>query len=71
MPQKHKAEEIVTKLRQVDVLLSQGRTVGEAVRSIGVIRSSRITSMDLLSRRKSNFDLICLYGCKYLSGVTQ
>ena len=37
MPQKqHKAEEIVTKLRQVDVLLSQGRTVGEAVRSIGV-----------------------------------
>ena len=37
MPQKkHKAEEIVAKLRQVDVLLSQGRTVGEAVRSIGV-----------------------------------
>jgi hypothetical protein len=37
MPQKkHKAEEIVTKLRQVDVLLSQGRSVGEAVRSIGV-----------------------------------
>ena len=33
---KHKAEEIVAKLRQVDVLLSQGRTVGEAVRSIGV-----------------------------------
>jgi hypothetical protein len=37
MPQKkHKAKEIVAKLRQVDVLLSQGRTVGEAVRSIGV-----------------------------------
>ena len=36
MPQKkHKPEEIVTKLRQVDVLLSQGRSVGEAVRSIG------------------------------------
>ena len=29
-------EEIVAKLRQVDVLLSQGRSVGEAVRSIGV-----------------------------------
>ncbi|MDR6306657.1 hypothetical protein GGQ85_004391 [Nitrobacter vulgaris] len=29
MPQKkHKAEEIVAKLRQVDVLLSQGRSVG-------------------------------------------
>jgi hypothetical protein len=37
MPRKkHKAEEIVAKLRQVDVLLSQGRSVGEAVRSIGV-----------------------------------
>ena len=37
MPQKkRKREEIVAKLRQVDVLLSQGRSVGEAVRSIGV-----------------------------------
>lgn len=37
MPQKkHKPEEIVAKLRQVDVFLSQGRSVGEAVRSIGV-----------------------------------
>jgi transposase-like protein len=37
MPQKkHKPEEIVTKLRQVDVLLSQGRSVADAVRSIGV-----------------------------------
>ena len=37
MPQKkHKPEEIVAKLRHVDVLLSQGRSVGEAVRSIGV-----------------------------------
>ena len=33
---KHKPEEVVAKLRQVDVLLSQGRTVGEAVRTIGV-----------------------------------
>ena len=37
MPQKkHKPEEIVAKLRQVDVLVSQGRSVAEAVRSIGV-----------------------------------
>lgn len=37
MPRKkHKPEDIVTQLRQVDVLLSQGRSVGEAVRSIGV-----------------------------------
>lgn len=33
---RHKPEEIVAKLRQVDVLVSQGRSVGEAVRSIGV-----------------------------------
>lgn len=30
------AEEIVTKLRQVDVLTSQGKTVAEAVRAIAV-----------------------------------
>ena len=37
MPRKrHKPEEIVAKLRQVDVLTSQGRSVAEAVRSIGV-----------------------------------
>ncbi len=32
---RHKPEEIVAKLRQVDVLVSQGRSVAEAVRSIG------------------------------------
>ncbi len=37
MPRKrHKAEEIVAKLRQVDVLVSQGKPVAEAVRSIAV-----------------------------------
>jgi putative transposase len=37
MPQrKHKPEEIVAKLRQVDVLASQGRPVAEAIRTIGV-----------------------------------
>ncbi len=33
---RYKPEEIVAKLRQVDVLVSQGRSVAEAVRSIGV-----------------------------------
>ena len=33
---RYKPEEIVTKLRQVDVLTSQGQSVAEAVRSIGV-----------------------------------
>ena len=32
----HKAEEIVSKLRQVDVLAAQGTSVPDAVRSIGV-----------------------------------
>ena len=37
MPRKiHKPEEIVSKLRQVDVLVSQGQRVADAVRSIGV-----------------------------------
>ena len=37
MPQrKHKPEEIVAKLRQVDVLVSHGQSVAGSVRSIGV-----------------------------------
>src|SRR5829696_113026 len=32
----HKPEEIVAKLRQVDVLVSQGRSVADAIRGIGV-----------------------------------
>lgn len=33
---RHKAEDIVTKLRQVDVLSAQGKSIAEAIRSIGV-----------------------------------
>ena len=37
MPKKrHNPEEIVAKLRQVDVLVSQGQSQADAVRSIGV-----------------------------------
>ena len=37
MPKKrHKPEEMVAKLRQVDVLVSQGQSLADAVRSIGV-----------------------------------
>src|SRR3954465_13393103 len=37
MPRKsYKPEEIVAKLRQVDVLTSQGKNVAEAIRSTGV-----------------------------------
>ena len=33
---RHKPEEIVAKLRQVDVLVAQGAPVVEAIRAIGV-----------------------------------
>ena len=33
---RHKPEEIVSKLRQGDVLVSQGQSVADAIRSIGV-----------------------------------
>ena len=37
MPRKrHTADEIITKLRQVEVLTAQGRPVAEAIRAIGV-----------------------------------
>ena len=37
MPRKrHKPEEIIAKLRQVDGLTSQGQSVSDAIRSIGV-----------------------------------
>jgi hypothetical protein len=37
MPKKRrKPEEIVVKLRQVDVMVSQGQSVADAVRAIGV-----------------------------------
>ena len=36
MAKRHTAEETVAKLRQIDVLLAQGRSVADAVRSIGV-----------------------------------
>ena len=37
MPRKsYKPEEIVAKLRQIDVLTSQGQSVAEGIRSIGV-----------------------------------
>jgi putative transposase len=37
MPRKHhKPEEIVAKLRQVDVLTLQGKSVADAIRAIGV-----------------------------------
>ena len=41
MPRKkHTPEEIIAKLRQVDVMVAQGRSIAEAVKSIGVTEQS-------------------------------
>ena len=45
MAKRHKPEEIVAKRRQVEVLTSQGSTVADAVRQIGV---TEITSYGTL-----------------------
>jgi putative transposase len=36
MGKRHKPEEIVAKVRQLDVLMSQGATVADAIHQIGV-----------------------------------
>jgi putative transposase len=42
MPRRsYKPEEIVAKLRQVDVLTSQGQSVADAIRAIGVSEVDR------------------------------
>jgi len=41
---RHKPEEIVSKLRQVDVLVAQGTPVADAIRSIGVTEVNSGTS---------------------------
>ena len=43
---RHKPEEIVAKLRQVDVLMAQGTPVADAVRSIGVTEVLRDELLD-------------------------
>ncbi len=38
MAKRHKPEEIITKLRQIDVLVSQGSNVADAICSMGVTK---------------------------------
>jgi transposase len=71
MPRKHhKPEEIVAKLRQVDVLASQGQSIADAVRAIGVtevtyyrwrqeyggLKSDQVASSRTLRLRMPGFD---------------
>ena len=41
---RHTAEEIVAKLRQVDVLSAQGRPIADAIRAIGVTENTEALS---------------------------
>ena len=41
---RHKPEDVVAKLRQVDVLVSQGQSVVEAIRAVGVTEVTYGTS---------------------------
>ena len=51
MPRKrHKPEEIVAKLRRVDVLVSQGQSVADAIRTIGVTEVTFTTGWPLIIR---------------------
>lgn len=36
MAKRHRPEEIISKLREADILIGQGRTVAQAIKSIGI-----------------------------------
>ncbi|MBM3606684.1 MAG: hypothetical protein FJX25_18860 [Alphaproteobacteria bacterium] len=60
MPQKkHRPEKIVAKLRQVDILVSQGRSVAAAVRAIGgetcAAAGSRVMPKPFICDRRQDY----------------
>jgi hypothetical protein len=52
---RHKPEEIVSKLRQVDVLVSQGQNVVDAIRQIGVTEVTYYLSFPKIASRFPQF----------------
>ncbi len=65
---KHRPEEAVAKLRQVDVLVSQGQTVAEAIRAIGVTEVTYYL-YGLLPLRKRSLGWVHRPVCVPVSGV--
>jgi hypothetical protein len=56
---KHRPEEALAKLRQVDVLVSQGQSVAEAIRAIGVTEVTYyLYGLLPLRKRSSGWDLL-------------
>jgi hypothetical protein len=64
---RHTADEIVAKLRQVDVLMAQGKPVADAVRAIGVtevtyyrwrnrilVRPPKLSDIQVIKVRRGN-----------------
>ena len=49
----HTPEEVVAKLRQVEVLAAQGKAVADAVRSIGVAEQTYSCATSCCGRRSS------------------
>ena len=55
---RHTPEEVVAKLRQVDVLVSQGQSVAEAIRAIGVTEVTYyLYGLLPLRKRSSGWDV--------------
>jgi putative transposase len=48
---RYKPEEIVAKLRQVDVLVSQGQNMMDAIRQIGASEVTRLKDLELENSR--------------------
>jgi putative transposase len=46
MPRNYKPEEIVAKLRQVDVLVSQGQNIADAIRQIDGLQVKRLKELE-------------------------
>jgi hypothetical protein len=53
--ERYKPDEIVAKLRQVDVLVSQGQNMVEAIRQIGVSEVVSMPALSMRATRKSAF----------------
>jgi hypothetical protein len=45
---RYKSEEIVTKLRQIDVMVSQGRNMADAIRQIAVSEIARTVNHSMV-----------------------
>ena len=55
---RHTAEEIVAKLRQVDVLMAQGKPVADAVRAIGGVPGGWVSRSGILGTVEALVDCL-------------